>query len=556
MKFNKDIYIVAMALLISGCAAPAIFSPTPSALPTLTPFPTPTPTRFHRPVETTNSPVQPSATATAIPSLSAKGPFLAYTQSTGDQLEIIFRNADGSGEKTIPYPVKDAAKNPMNNSLSDTISPDGQWLAYYTGSVGGYESLMEPETPEPDTADLTLNLMGLSDGRTQVITRLLSKDYPDNFTQVAREMNQNKSVEEQQNSAKRLHDAFISGIQSLAWSPDGHFLAFAGQMDGLSSDVYSYDIGSQTIKRLSSGPEEIQSIAWSPDSQWILESSTYDFGEGTHCDLFATSSDGSTSRLLLSNTNDCGAGGEWLNKRSMFRSSQGNGIGTYGLLLVNIETGGVIKVWDANFNSLSISSDQKLIAFYSENIKPGMTEASHPAPASLYIINLSDMQIITVKGSDESSDNETGTGVQHMETLGASKDRMFILRNENGETLDYLSTEGILTPVGMQAINFSVAPDRQHWIAVGDRIQVYQADGTHVRDVDLPESECPDGCLFWDRDFLWRPDSSGLFLMLENQRYNPDYPNHLYAMDLLSGGIRLAETNIWEFADPVWIPGQ
>jgi len=44
--------------------------------------------------------------------------------------------------------------------------------------------------------------------------------------------------------------------------------------------------------------------------------------------------------------------------------------------------------------------------------------------------------------------------------------------------------------------------------------------------------------------------------MLENQRYNPDYPNHLYAMDLLSGGIRLAETKIWEFADPVWILGK
>ncbi len=456
----------------------------------------------------------------------------------------------------IPYPVKDAAENPMINSLSDTISPDGKWLAYYTGSVGGYESLLGPETPEPDTADLTLNLMSLSDGKTQVITRLLSKDYPDNFTQVAREINQNKSAQEQQDAAERLHDAFISGIQSLAWSPDGRYLAFAGEMDGPSSDVYSYDIGSQTIKRLSSGPEEIQSIAWSPDGQWILESSSYDFGEGTDCDLFATASDGSTSRLLQSGSDECGAEGEWLNNHSMFVSSQGNGIGTYGLLLLNIETGSILNVWDANFNALTISSDQKLIAFYSENIKPGMTAASQPAPASLYIINLSDMQVIAVKGSDESSDNEPDTGVQHMETLGASKDRMFILRNENDGTLDYLSADGILTPVGMQAINFSVAPDRQQWIAVGDRIQVYQADGTHIRDVDLPESECPNGCLFWERDFLWRPDSSGLFLMLENQIVNPDYPNHLYAMDLLSGGIRLAETNIWEFADPVWIPGQ
>jgi len=393
--------------------------------------------------------------------------------------------------------------NPLENSLSDLISSDGKWLAYDTGSVGGYESLAGGETPEPDTADLTLNLMSISDGKTQVITRLLSKDYPDNFTQAAREMNPNKSVEEQQNDAKRLHDAFMGGIQSFAWSPNGRYLAFAGQMDGLYSDLYLYDTSSQTIQRLSngSGSEDVQSIGWSPDGKWILIGRSKDFGEGTILDFFATTIDGSAVRSLKNNN-----AFYWLNAHTFFSSDSANGIGPFGLNLVDIETGRITKVWDANYSALAIAPDQNLVALYSENVTPDMNKESHPPTASLYIINLSDMQVIAVKGSDESSGSIPGTGIQHVETLGASKDRMFILRNENDGTLDYLSTEGILTPVGVRAVNFSVAPDRQHWIGVGDHIQVYQADGTHVRDVDLPESECPDGCGFSDRDFLWRPD--------------------------------------------------
>jgi Tol biopolymer transport system component len=549
MKLNKEICIVAMVLLLSGCSAPstAQITTNPSAPPTMTPLPTRTRTKSPFPATPANQTPLTSRTPTIFPPIRTNGPFLTYVRSAGDHLEIIFMDADGRGQKSIPYPIKGTDITTLLNPLSNVISPNGKWLAFYTGSAGESHG----GHVGTDTADLTLNLMNLSDGKVQVITPLLSKNYPDNFSQAAREINQpDVTVEDLQN-------AFIDGIQfSIAWSPDGRYLAFAGQMDGLSSDVYSYDISSKTIQRLSSGTEEIQSIAWSPDSQWIVESSAYYFGEGMQCDLFATSLNGSTSRLLLHGTNDCGAGGIWLNKRSMFRSSQGNGIGTYGLLLVNVETGGVTKVWDANFTALSISSDQKLIAFYSNNILPGMTQASTPAPPSCYIINLAGMQVTKVKGSNGNDFSKSGVGVQNMETLGASKERMFLLRNENDGSLDYLSSDGILTPAGIQAINFSVSPDRQHWIAVGDHFQVYQADGTRVRDVDLPDSECPDGCGFWDRDFLWRPDSSGVFLLLENNRYKPDYPNHLYAMDLLSGGVHLVETEIWEFANPVWILGQ
>jgi len=78
----------------------------------------------------------------------------------------------------------------------------------------------------------------------------------------------------------------------LDWSPDGRYLAFAGQMDGLSSDLYIYDSVSGAIQRLSSGPQEVGWISWSPDGKWILDGSTYSFGEGMRYAVYATSLDG------------------------------------------------------------------------------------------------------------------------------------------------------------------------------------------------------------------------------------------------------------------------
>ena len=73
-------------------------------------------------------------------------------------------------------------------------------------------------------------------------------------------------------------------------------------MDGLSSDLYLYDSVSGTIKRLSSGPEEVQWISWSPDGKWILDGSSYSVGEGMQYDIYATSVDGATVKQLSKGT--------------------------------------------------------------------------------------------------------------------------------------------------------------------------------------------------------------------------------------------------------------
>ena len=174
------------------------------------------------------------------------------------------------------------ASNRTGNCLACVISPDGQWLAYWTGSAGN------PQTFNPSGPfDLQLNLLHIPDGATAKVAGLLSPDYPDNFQGERRGTKSLPEFSGQDVSsiANGLKTTFLWGIESAAWSPDGRFLAFAGEMDGPSSDLYVYDMakGPSCAFRAAartSYPPAGPAIVWSPDGKWIVYTSAYLAGEG------------------------------------------------------------------------------------------------------------------------------------------------------------------------------------------------------------------------------------------------------------------------------------
>jgi dipeptidyl aminopeptidase/acylaminoacyl peptidase len=437
--------------------------------------------------------------------LATSGPYLAYLRSQGDQYEIVLTDADGKGQKLIPYPANATTQGGMP-SLSNTLSPDGQWLAYYTGSAGKCFG-----NGGADTADLTLNLMSLSDGKTQVITKLLSQDYPNIFAKAAQELNL---------PAEMLQNAFVCGIdQSISWSPDGRYLAFAGQMDGLSSDLYVYDSVSNAIKRLSSGPEEIQMISWSPDGKWIMDWSSYSVGEGMTYNVYATTIDGAVIKKLETNVRGIM---RWLNDQSYFTHNNGNGVGNSDLALVNIETGATVTVWAGQFYSFAASADHKWVVCFSQFSMKYLQTGNDPNfIPGLYLVNLTTLEQSRVEIPDNSHVYEA---IQPLD----SGDHLFALIDATENNLYFLSPDGKLTSAGVKATRFSISPDRKHLVAMDQKIRVLKADGTSIRDVDLPASLTSRG--IWT--IIWRPDSSGLFFFSDE---GPQGPQNLYIMDLLTG---------------------
>ena len=287
MKKTNIFATLIMAFLICGCIAPESPTQPPVESPIGT-FPTLTPASV--PILTaTEQPAIP--TLTPEPGLRTKGPYFAYFQEIQGIRRLVLMDADGMGRKVIELPEainsSFAIVQPPDPDM-DLLSPDGHWLAFYTGSAGDYN-----EMPAQGVSDLTLNLLDLQTGEQQVVTRILSEDYPNNFVQAAAKLN------DEYKTPESLYQAFQYGIMSaIAWSPDGRYLAFGGQMDGLSSDLYVYDVQTSSIQRLSSGDQELQWIDWSPDGKWILHGSLFAVGAGMTYDVYAATLNGASAPYL------------------------------------------------------------------------------------------------------------------------------------------------------------------------------------------------------------------------------------------------------------------
>jgi Tol biopolymer transport system component len=532
MSTVKTILSIMVIFVLASCGtstpvATAIPIPTNAPHPTATAKPTATVT----PIPATSVPAT-SVPTTSVPTISqvtaaptvasqtlTNGPYLVFLRDRGNGQELVLMDADGKGEVAFPFPINSNVYIPQ--SLSNLVSPDGSWLAFYTGS-----DRQASGNVGTDTADLTLNLMSLGitspAGSTKVVSRLLSADYPANFVQAARELDRADIT------AQALQDAFVYGItQSIAWSPDGKYLAFASQMDGLSSDLYLYNTADGTIQQLSSGPEEVMWIAWSPDRKWILDASLYLVGEGMTYNLYATSLDGQVVRRLLVDNRLSGAL-IWVNTHEFLTYQSENGRGNFGLVRVDVESGNVDNVWDGSFASLAVDPTGNWLAF---NVVPEMQAAE----TGLFLVNLATLEKTKFKDPDPIPDYGIRQGILNMSN---GSDQAFLIRNYTDRGMYFLSTSGVFTSTGISADLFDVAPNQVDWIAIKNNIQLFTAGGSQARIFNLPVGTK-------SSDFqriLWRPDSSGIFLESNNHQ--------LYALDFSSGISTVVEQYLSVY-DPV-----
>lgn len=272
-------------------------------------------------------------------------PLLTYTITQAGRTQLILRNQDGTQRRAVTLPLALATHRDFS------LSPDGQWLAYYTGAVS------RPNAPASD--DLTLHLLSIEEGATLTVTRLLPPNFPANL-----DLNAQRIVERLPEMARdpQLREGiwwgFAEALTVHAWSPDGKQLAFAGAMDGPSSDLYLYHIGNRTLRRLTDGPEQLTAIRWSPDGQWIWHSSiAVGFCQGCFGHNYAAAADGSHMVTLPGDDSDRFVA--WLGPDRYLASEQANGLGDYHLYEVKVNGQPGRDVWPGKYSAFVLNRTQQ-----------------------------------------------------------------------------------------------------------------------------------------------------------------------------------------------------
>lgn len=234
----KRLFVIVVFQLTSSCSvgivSPALTIPIASATPdpmtvitnALTPSRTLAPSSTAKPLSDNSSTV--SLSPTLSPPLGNGGPYLVYTNMRYPIINFILLNPDGGDQKVI-----------MNTNDSTKIidfSPNGEWGVLVNNVI--------------DWGDVFLRLIHFPEGAIQDISPIILKETRRNY----------------------FWDDCPEPIllySQTAWSPDGRILAFAANISGTSFDLFTYDIETGTIRRLTNDSADVLSINWSPDSKTI-----------------------------------------------------------------------------------------------------------------------------------------------------------------------------------------------------------------------------------------------------------------------------------------------
>lgn len=270
---------------------------------------------------------------------------LTYLVKQGEQTQLVFRAMDSNNRRTLPLPTS------LSAVTASALAPNGRWLAFYTGTMS---------LPDKKAAnDLTLHLLNLQNGQSLTITRLLPPNFPQNLQINAKLIAQRiPDVANDPMLVEGIWRVFAEALRVHAWSPDGRYLAFAGAIDGPSSDLYLYDTTNHQITRLTDGPEQIMDIRWSPDGQWVWHDTiSIGFCEGCYGHKYAAAVDGSTIYTIPGDEGDRFIA--WLGSQQYLETSGANGIGDFGLGLVDLAKKKGTLYWAGSYHTFVLDQEHQ-----------------------------------------------------------------------------------------------------------------------------------------------------------------------------------------------------
>jgi hypothetical protein len=401
MTMRRVTLALAGALLTISCALSSETLPAPTPSAGLTPSPVRSrPTSTDQPDDRPEPERQaPTRTPTSLPtvaveerSLGEEGPWLLLLT---EGLLYAF-NADGTGQTKLFD----------DHIVTMSLAPDGGSLSYVTDT-----------NLEDESIGLELKLYDLHSRKARVVTAL-----------------QDPGLIPQPKEGEYSDDGFESmqaiEMGSPRWSNDGGQIAFVGQMDGPSADLYVYTLANGDITRLSDGPSQAYSPRWSPDGAYIFHNGVWNFGTGAgfnNAGSWVSKADGS---IMYETTASIGTDSlmRWMSPRSFLLASWSQPCGAGKLRLVNFETATDTMIWEASFEDFAYNPDtgQMVIMVPPEwdNCGP------EPQPIGLFLFDGLTAEPALVSGRDY-----WGVGVD------PSDNRSFLLQEWDGR-IDRLLPSG------------------------------------------------------------------------------------------------------------------
>ena len=491
------------------------------------------------PLPSSTSPAAPTSdpsTSTTTPTVQLEDtPFyLTYIRESNERVSIIIANPEGSGRREIRLPEVEQGRSYSIWGLS----PDGKFFAYHTGesaNLGG---------------DLTLHVLRLEDEEELVAIPLQTDDFGAKMLELAERLAADppESIRGVVMPGADITDdiiadfileygmfAFEAGIRSLDWSPDGKLLAFAGQIDGPTSDVYTFDVGSGAISWLTSGPTQIQYVDWSPNGEWIAHGSAYWTGMGTYMINNFVSREGSSVFSL-----DIGGqfGNTWYGSELYLVHNGANGPGSFGLKAISMETQQVMKLWRYPFQGYALDMPGgKMIALETEYLGLDNDENLIGYPPGLY---MADFNRGTVK--------KIGEGIDDLEWFTAGVWSW----SRTGELALVIVGRNIMgvNNEGEMRVLIEKENGRPHPSPNGDRIAFFgyrDSVGIRVYDAHTGETivvpEASASCV------SWRPDGEGLAFKAGDV---------LFYSDLSGNASMIVDEEpgeSWGGCNVMWLPG-
>lgn len=185
-----------------------------------------------------------------------------------DGRAIVFLNSRDFFSALFRYDVATGERHQLTNYQNDLEpdwSPDGERIVFTT-SRDGFQELYTMRPDGSDLQRLTHNV-GLNDLRAayspdgQHIAYMTNYSVGDGSGEIWL-MNADGSQQ------RRLtHNDMDDG--NPVWSPDSRYIAFAGTTADSRSDIFVYNLRTDTVQQIVSLPTIDAQPIWSPDGQWI-----------------------------------------------------------------------------------------------------------------------------------------------------------------------------------------------------------------------------------------------------------------------------------------------